>query len=390
MSIWFSVHFGALFLAVGIKTPFWPVWLDEKGMTAQQIGIILAVAFWGKVITGFILTSLADQEGKRKKFIVFISLAYLFGLIVLRFVDGYWPILTIWGIAGALYAVAVPLSDSLSVIAIRRHGLNYGRVRLWGSITFILGTTTTGWMVGYSGANIVLDMLTLSGVLLVLSSMALPDLTQKRPLNVTFKDKLNATLKGLSAFGDVFKIKGFLAFALAAAFIQSSHAVLYGFGTIYWREAGISDGLIGLFWAEGVIFEIILFIFANKLWPYLNVRTALIIAGIAGILRWGVLAFSLDPVMIAVMQSLHALTFAATHLAGIQYMSKFIPEDMTARAQGAFDAIIVGVVFGSMMLVAGFLYKNYAGNSFLIMALSCAIGMLFLPWIGKTIKPTQA
>ena len=94
----------------------------------------------------------------------------------------------------------------------------------------------------------------------------------------------------------------------------------------------------------------------------------LILAGLAGILRWSVLAASTAlPVLIAV-QALHALTFGAAHLGAMHFIARAAPPGLSATAQGLYSAVSGGIAMGLAMLAAGVLYDAAAGRAFLAMA----------------------
>ena len=137
---------------------------------------------------------------------------------------------------------------------------------------------------------------------------------------------------------------------LGAALVQSSHGVLYGFATLHWRQAGIPDSVIGALWAEGVVAEIILFAVSGYLLKRLKPIHFLIIAASAGIIRWLILAeTSAIPALIFV-QSLHAFTFGATHLAGLHFIkndprqicgnsTEYLLQHCSRRGYGAFNHV---------------------------------------------------
>ena len=61
-----ALFYGAAFAAVGVQLPFWPVWLDAQGLSAGEIGLVLAAAFWPRVVTNLLVAYRADRVGRRK------------------------------------------------------------------------------------------------------------------------------------------------------------------------------------------------------------------------------------------------------------------------------------------------------------------------------------
>jgi PPP family 3-phenylpropionic acid transporter len=98
------------------------------------------------------------------------------------------------------------------------------------------------------------------------------------------------------------------------------------------------------------------------------------LAGLAATLRWGVMA--IDPPLFAtgLLQTLHALSFGAAHLAAIHFLTHAVPEDRAATAQGLYAAIVAGLVLGSVTIACGPLYQNLAGGAYGAMAALALVG----------------
>jgi PPP family 3-phenylpropionic acid transporter len=164
-------------------------------------------------------------------------------------------------------------------------------------------------------------------------------------------------------------------FMLAAGASQVSHAVYYGFATLIWQQAGIDDRVIGVLWAEGVVAEVILFLFAARALARLGVTGMLLIAGIGGVLRWSGTALTSDLPLLFVLQILHAASFAAAHLAAMHFMQRAIPERAMSSAQGLYYALPLGIGMGLAMSLSGVLFRDHGGHAYLAMAAFSALSL---------------
>jgi PPP family 3-phenylpropionic acid transporter len=178
----------------------------------------------------------------------------------------------------------------------------------------------------------------------------------------------------LAAWLQLLRDRRLLLFILAAGFIQSSHAMLYGFGSLRWLAAGYGEDAIGLLWAIGVVAEVILFAFGGVLVRRLGPIGLLLLGGGAGMLRWVLFALFTSLPVLVLIQLLHALTFAATHLAAVYFLVREAPAGLAATAQGLYGAIAWGGLFGLAMLASGTLYAAFAGAAFHAMAAMCLVG----------------
>jgi MFS transporter, PPP family, 3-phenylpropionic acid transporter len=161
----------------------------------------------------------------------------------------------------------------------------------------------------------------------------------------------------------------------SAAALQASHQVYYGFGTLYWRSLGFSEKTIGFLWAEGVLAEILLFWQGRVLLARFGPAGLMILGGVAGILRWSLAGVVPWLPIIGGLQLLHALTFGASHLGAMHFLSRTVPPTAAASAQSLFAAMSSGIG-GLVMLGAGALYAAYGGGAYLFMAAFSAAGLL--------------
>ena len=128
-----------MFLAVGIYQPFWPVFLKSRGLSAAEIGLIFALASWIRIATGPAIAQIADRSGRAKATLVVVAALCLAIYTGFYAAQGFWPILLIMLPASICFQPMIPLIESQTMAAVRRERLDYGRIRLWGSLTFILG-----------------------------------------------------------------------------------------------------------------------------------------------------------------------------------------------------------------------------------------------------------
>ena len=178
-----------------------------------------------------------------------------------------------------------------------------------------------------------------------------------------------------AALGRFAADRRFWLFVAGGSALQSSHQLYYGFGTLYWRELGFSDTLIGALWAEGVVAEIVLFWQSALLVARMGPLGLMALGGIAGILRWSLIGVVPGLAAAAVLQLLHGLTFGAAHIGAMYFMARTVPPGAAASAQSLYAAVSAGLGSGFAMLAAGALYGAYGGHAYLFMALLSAAGL---------------
>jgi len=372
MAVRFSFYYAAIFLAVGIHLPFWPAWLKFRGLDAAEISLILSVGVWIRAFANPFIAHFADRSGAHKKIIMISAGGGVITYALFGIADGFWMLFVVNVAASAMFMALIPLGENLASRASVEHGFDYGRVRLWGSITFILAAYAGGWVVEETGDAAILWMIVAAMIAAFIAGFGLPE----RPA----RDPATVPEVRFPAFA-LLRQKRFLVFIAAVSLLQSSHAVLYVFGTIHWRDAGIADDVIGALWAEGVIAEIILFAFSGAVVARVSPIRLMWIAAAAGVVRWAILANTTDVTTLFATQWLHGLTFGAAHLAAMHHMLRTVPEHMSASEQSLYSGFAIGLVMGLMMLVTGWLYAGYGSGAFYAMILLSAAGGAVALWL---------
>jgi MFS transporter, PPP family, 3-phenylpropionic acid transporter len=376
-----SLFYAAAFLVVGIQLPFWPVFLAGRGLDAPQIATVFAAAIWAKVIVGPALGALADRLGARRGMMIALAAVSCAGYAALWPTAGFGALLLLNLVAGVAQSVLMPLGDSITLAAVRRDGLDYGRVRVWGSVAFILASVGSGVALAAvgsgtagSGDDQVLLLVLAASAVLGGACLAMP---ANEPPAGPWRSRWGA-------IGRLTADRRFWLFVVSAAALQASHQLYYGFGTLYWRELGFSDPVIGLLWAEGVVAEIVLFWYSAPFVARLGPLGLMALGGAAGILRWSLMGVLPGLAAASVLQLLHALTFGASHLGAMHFMVRVVPPGAAASAQSLYSALSAGFGSGLVMLAAGALYAAYGGGAYPCMALLSAAGLCGVLWLRRT------
>lgn len=366
-----SLFYAAVFCVIGVQLPFWPLYLSSKGLDASQIGQILAAGYFVKIVTNPLVGHVVDRRGDRRRPLIALAMASTAATALFAMTQGFAPLLAVTLLSAAAFTAMMPLGDSLTMLGAVSHRLDYGRVRLWGSLSFIAASSLAGALLVDAPRPAILWS-AVAALLLTLAAVTyLPDIRVERP--ATRPQPMLPLLTN----------RRFLLFLAAASCIQVGHMIYYGFATLHWRAAGLSGTIIGALWAEGVIAEVVLFAFGARLVARLGPEWLLSAAAVAGVIRWTVLAFTTDPWALASVQFLHAFTFGACHLGAMHFINRSAPAGLSARAQGVYSSVTVGVVPGLAMLVSGTLYQHLGGYAFLTMTAVSVVGFAISLVLGK-------
>lgn len=378
-----SAFYFSHFVLIGIALPYWPVWLQGRGLGAVEIAIILSVGRWVAAATTPSLALLADRRGELKILVTVLAAGVLASYTANHFAHGFWPLFAIAACTAVCMSGIMPVMESLTMLHAARGEVDYGRVRVWGSISFMLATFAGGEILGGSSVDAILWAIVASAAVTIVAAAFLPDT----------RSELVARRRG--AFRALAGNRVLLLFLVSVGLLAGSHAALYAFGTIHWRQAGIDERVIGMLWGEGVVAEILLFMAGGAFMRRVRPPDALLLAAAGGVLRWIVLGLSTEPAALFAVQWLHALTFGAAHLGGMAFIAQAAPRGFSATVQSLYAALGMGAASALAILLVGPVYAAYGGGAFHFMAALSLLGgaaalTLRRAWDGGRLEPATS
>ena len=340
------------YAAAGVTTAFLPLWLTDRGASAGAVGTILGAASLLRVAAVPGWGALADRAGRPPLALAAGAAALL--AACLPAAQGVPALLLLVGLQGAAASALSPLADALTLALAAEGRLAYGRTRAWGSASYMVATAAAGPALAAAGSWLVPWLLAAGYGVAALLARALP-----RPAHAPH---------AAAADPGVLRLRAFRLTLLASALIQGSHAAYYGFAPILWRAAGLGDTAIGLLIAEGIVMEIVLFVWGGALTARLGPARLTGLAAVACLLRWPVLALSTDVGVLAAAQVLHAGSFAMQHLSAMQMLARTVPPRRAAGAQALHAALGFSAPVGVLIWLTGLVFAQAGGAVFWGMA----------------------
>jgi PPP family 3-phenylpropionic acid transporter len=358
-----ALVYAAFFLIVGWHLPLFPVWLTARGLDPVAIGLVLAAMQAVRVIGTPVGTRIADRYGSLRGAIVITTLASVAAIFVLGAASGFAFVLIAAVSLAFVSAPVLPLTDAYGLKGLARRAKSYGPVRLWGSVAFILANLSGGVLLNVLAPGNLIWVICAGNCALAVAAMLLLPMRRE------------SAQRGAGSHSHL-RQPAFLAIAAAASLIQASHAVYYGFSTLDWTAKGFDGVTIGVLWALGVVAEIVLFAFAGRLPRSIGPVALIAIGAAGGIVRWSAMTFDPPTVLLFLLQLLHALSFGATHLGTMMFLSQNAPEQSRAAAQGDLSTASSLAMAGASAL-GGVLYGTTGAVAYAAMAALAAAGAGF-------------
>lgn len=361
--------FAAFFLIYGVHVPYLPLWLSTQGLTVSQIAIITATPYILRDLVTPTIAFYADRARSHRSTIIALTAVGVMATLALSQMSGFWPILIFAVVTSVAMTTIMPLTEVIALHGMRTTGYDYGRVRLWGSLSFIAANVIAAEIIAQRGSASIIWMLAGSFVVTFLVAQTLPKAAKRIAQEDT--PELSAAVAGRLAIAPLFVL-----FLIAGGTVQAAHATYYTFATLHWTSQGITPLMIGLLWAVGVLAEVALFAVSGRIVARVGIKWLLIVASSSAVFRWAAMSF--DPPLWALfgLQILHAFTFGAAHIAAIHFMSKAVPEQLAGTAQALYACVGMGLAMAIATLISGVLYQNYAGGAFLGMSALALLGFI--------------
>ena len=168
-----GLFYAAYFFFGGIQLPFFPLWLEARGLDAQTIGFVIAVPMVVRIIATPLITHQADRRRALKAAIVLASIVATLAMTVVGLVQGAVAIFLVFAVAAMAFSPVLPLTDAYALSGLGARGRAYGPVRLWGSAAFVAGNVAAGLMLERFAPGGLIWLIVAALVLSVIAAVAL-------------------------------------------------------------------------------------------------------------------------------------------------------------------------------------------------------------------------
>lgn len=362
-----ALLFCAPMMVNSIALLYLPAFLHDLGMTDVEIGIIVSLPFLLRMIGMPIGAALADRVSDRAIVMIWSAAVSLASAILMFFAHSFWPIVLFYSIQSLFYAPFVPIAESILVSGVRRWGFDYGFLRMWGSIAFVVSTLLGGVLFELHGGAMVLPVVAVFFALTTLVAIGAPRLGRQNPVE---RSGPVGRVAGPNPFWRI----DFLLVIIGAAIVQGSHGLLFGFATNYWTAQGISGVEISFLWTSAVVAEIVLFFVSGRYLARFPHLSLVLFGCLVAVIRWSLFPLSDGFWAYLALQAAHAFTFAIIHVGIQRLLMERIGEDRGASAQG-FYQFFISIFTVATSWASGFIFHAYGVQGFYIMALIAAVGV---------------
>lgn len=349
---------------------FIPLWLKATGASPAEIGLLLAIPMVLRILTVAPFSAWAGRNGRVRDAIAITAILSAALILLLLGTPDYAGRIAIVLAFSIVWDQLPVLADAYAVMTVRSHAVDFGRVRVWGSIAAVASSAAAGWVIGATGIGLL--------PLLVAALLLLPALTA--PLLPSDRSMAATETRPAGNWRDLTGDRQLIAALAASALVIASHGVVTNFIAIQLSEQGISTGMIGTLQAIAISFEIFAFWFGARLLGHRDPMILIRVAAAAAFARWCIMALNPGMAVLLVVQVLQGVTSTGAILGVMLVIAQRVPVRLSATAQG-FNAVLLGLALAVVTFGSGLLWSHGVFISYAAMAILALLGLLVSwPW----------
>lgn len=337
-----SAFYFFYFSFVGAMAPYWGLYLKSLGFAAFQIGVLMSLLQVMRMVAPNVWGHLADRSGRRVPIVQAATLVCLIAYLGVFVDQSFWWMFAVMSLISFFWSAPLPLIEATTLTHLGEHTERYGRIRLWGSIGFILVVLGLGSALDHFPVTVVPWVVLALLVGIWLTSRWIPEAV------------VTQTGQDHTPLGQVLRRPQVWALLAAAILMAAAHGPYYTFFTIHLVEAGYSKTLAGWMWALGVICEIGVFVLMPRVLRWVRVETVFLLTLVVAALRFAMVGWWVEHLpLLFVAQALHALSFGAYHASAMALVHRHFRGRIQARGQALYNSLAFGVGGTAGSLYAG-------------------------------------
>lgn len=348
---------------IGAFAPYFSLYLDALGYSAAMIGVIMTVPQLMRIFAPHLWGYLSDRRGRHVGVARWTGVAGTLCFMGVFGGQGFAWLFLCLALWSFFWSAALPLIETTTLNHLGERGADYGRIRLWGSIGFIVTVIGVGW---------VLDRTAIVSLLWIVAATMVGILAAIWRVPESGRAKIEGRHEPIM---QVLKRREVIALIGACFLMAAAHGPYYTFFSIYLVDLGYTKTAIGWLWAIGVIAEIVVFACLPWLYARFTHHALLVWSFALAVLRFCLIAWAAHlPAVLLVAQILHAATFGVFHSAALASVHKLFRGTNQARGQAAYSGLSAGLGGALGGLGSGVVWVPWGPTGTFLAGAACALG----------------
>ncbi|MEX0952028.1 MAG: MFS transporter [Gammaproteobacteria bacterium] len=357
------------FATLGVFLPYWSLYLQHLNYGAEAIGLLTAIMVGTRMIAPNLWGWLADHTGLHMRVIRIGSFLAFISFAGVLFADNFVWLALVLLVFGFCSNAALPQVEATTLNHLRDREHVYPRIRIWGSIGFIVTVLVCGWLLDKQPLTIVPWIL-----LFLLACNWLVT------LQIPASDNSHH-IESDNRLWQVIKQPQVIMLLIVCLLMQAGHGTYYTFYSLYLERAGYSLDRISQLWALGVIAEVVLFLGMHRLLLRYGLRKLLLLSLLLAAVRWGLIGEAVNSLQVLLFaQLLHAATFGIYHAVTIQFIHRYFTGRLQGRGQALYSSLSYGAGLALGSYISGYLWESFEPVAIFRFAALSSVIALIIAW----------
>ncbi len=334
-----AIFYFSLWAIIGCQMPFFNVYFARLGLSGLQIGILSAAFPLMTLFVGPALSLLADRRRWQKRMLL-ISIGGTGALLILfLFPRTFAPLLGLVLVRAVLFSPMMSLGDGMVARMAARHHIDFGKLRLWGSLSFAVAALVCGALwerLGFQAMFIVTSVLTLPVLWAATGLEERPPAAPVTSVHVTAPAASPTLL-------DVRRDRGLIAILVAVSLVGIAEGMYGAFSGIYLDRLGGGQILVGALFGLSALAELPVMHYSGAIFRKLGKPVSILLAyGLVGLAFVGY-ALARQPWLMLAFAMLKGMGFALYFVGNVSLMDERAPESWTSTLQSLMNAASRGL-----------------------------------------------
>lgn len=357
------------FAYLGAFAPFFSLYLKSLGVSPVEIGVLMSLPQLSRIVAPHVWGWLADRGTGRLRVARLAGAAGTLSFLGVFAGSGFLLLFIVLLTMTFFWSAALPLVEATTLSHLGENTARYGRIRVWGSIGFIVAVVAIGYVLDWVPVRVLLWIIAALMAGILAFCWQIPEAT------------VPPHAADAQPIWDIVKKPEVIALITACALMAAAHGPYYTFYTIHVVNHGYSKALTGWLWALGVICEIGIFVWMPHLYRAFTLRRILIASFALAVVRFLIIGWAVDNVpLLLFAQTLHAATFGAFHAAAIGVIHKMFRGRHQARGQAIYGSLALGLGGTLGGLASGYAWAHLGAAMTFSLAAACALAGLMIVW----------
>lgn len=365
-----SVYF-FFYVGLGSVLPLFSLYMKSIGMSGTQIGTLTAIGAFIGIFAGPLWGYVSDKTHFHKGIVMLLLSSTIVTTFLITTTSNFIILIVLIIFYNFSLSPINPLLDGI----VLHSPLAFGKVRLWGSFGFAVSAYGTGLIAERLGLVIIFYSLMLG----CLIAMIFFQWT-----GVAIESGEGITLGSLTRLFSNTNYRAFLIYTMLLTSTFGGHNTFFG---LYFEGIGGNVALVGLAFLLFALSEVPFMQWIAKYLSHNTPYKMLVLAPLAGVVRWLLFALVDHPTIILASFFLQGLFYAPILVGAAEFIRLELPPSLRSTATAVYTALGFGLGGIFINFFSGYIYDHLpVAYIYWFYAILCIIAMCIGPYIYKNRK----